>query len=215
MRRPPKQNSFGYYRMAVYADACRYPGRWWLAAGFWAMLAYRTRCLRKYGLLPWRALLPLDLFLGLIRRLSSDCVIPTAARIGPGFYLPHPGGVIFNPGTRIGPEVAIFQQVTLGAWNDGAPRVHAHACVFAGAKVLGAVKIGLRAFVGANAVVSKDVPAWYVAVGIPAASRPRTDVGALSPGAPDRPRRRRRRVQKASRVRAKVNTASEVLAEVS
>ncbi len=40
--------------------------------------------------------------------------------------------------------------------------------IFASAKVFGKVIVGRRAFVGANAVVTKDVPAWHVAMGVPA-----------------------------------------------
>lgn len=87
--------------------------------------------------------------------------------------MPHPQGVIVGSGSRIGPNVSIFQQVTLGEWQGASPRIHAHASIFAGAKIVGAVTVGRRAFVGANAAVLNDVPDWHTATGVPANISPR------------------------------------------
>ncbi|HEY8509889.1 MAG TPA: hypothetical protein VIL32_16110, partial [Steroidobacteraceae bacterium] len=75
----------------------------------------------------------------------------------------------------IGRNVTIYQQVTLGAkladfeYDVGQrPHVCDGVVITAGAKVLGGVRLGERAIIGANAVVLSDVPADCVAVGVPA-----------------------------------------------
>jgi serine O-acetyltransferase len=74
----------------------------------------------------------------------------------------------------------IFQQVTLGVGDNGAPRIGGHVDIGTGAKVLGGVNVGDHAKIGANAVVLKDVPAFTTAVGIPA--RIISDVAAIGTG---------------------------------
>jgi serine O-acetyltransferase len=82
----------------------------------------------------------------------------------------HPNGVVIFPGSVIGPNCQIFQQVTIGVGGSrsGAPVLGGHVDVGAGAKILGGVKIGDHALIGANAVVLQDVPPGATAVGVPA-----------------------------------------------
>lgn len=94
--------------------------------------------------------------------------VPVNTRIGGGLLLPHPNGVVIHPDCEIGPNCLIFQQVTLGATEAGIPVVGGHVDIGAGAKILGAVKIGDHARIGANAVVLCDVPAGATAAGVPA-----------------------------------------------
>jgi serine O-acetyltransferase len=95
--------------------------------------------------------------------------IPLNTVIGGGFMLPHPNGVVINPGTAIGVNCIVFQQVTLGTRvGAGSPVIGGDVEIGAGAKVLGRVRIGDHARVGANAVVLNDVPENAVAVGVPA-----------------------------------------------
>ena len=76
-------------------------------------------------------------------------------------------GIVIHNGTRIGKDVVIGHQVTLGGrdLSSAAPEVGDGVYIGAGAKILGAVRIGVGATVGANAVVTKDVPAGAVVVG--------------------------------------------------
>jgi serine O-acetyltransferase len=100
--------------------------------------------------------------------------IPLNCRIGGGLLLPHPNGVVIHPSSTIGPNCLIFQQVTIGAGGKpGYPRIGGHVDIGAGAKVLGGVTIGDHARIGANAVVTTDVPPHATAVGIPARVLPR------------------------------------------
>lgn len=95
--------------------------------------------------------------------------IPLNCRIDGGLLLPHPNGVVIHPAATVGPNCLIFQQVTIGAGGKpGFPRIGGHVDIGAGAKVLGGVTVGNHARIGANAVVTSDVPPYATAVGIPA-----------------------------------------------
>ena len=82
-------------------------------------------------------------------------------------FLPHPLGIIIHGGSRTGDDVTTEHQVTLGARDltAAAPVLEDGVYIGAGAKVLGGVRIGRGATVGANAVVTKDVPAGTTVVG--------------------------------------------------
>jgi serine O-acetyltransferase len=92
--------------------------------------------------------------------------IPLNCQIGGGLLLPHPNGVVIHPGARIGANCLIFQQVTIGSRSgDDLPVIGGHVDIGAGAKILGRVRIGDHARIGANAVVIRDVPARGTVVG--------------------------------------------------
>lgn len=97
--------------------------------------------------------------------------IPLGSHIEGGLLLPHPNGVVVHPSARIGPNCLLFQQVTVGTGHGSEPCLEGHVDVGAGAKILGGVHIGAHAQIGANAVVTHDVPAGATAVGIPARVR--------------------------------------------
>ena len=90
--------------------------------------------------------------------------------IGGGLRLPHPTGIILHQDAVLGPNCQLFHQVTLGLveGREGVPVLGGHVDIGAGARILGPVRIGDHARVGANAVVLCDVPAGATAVGVPA-----------------------------------------------
>jgi serine O-acetyltransferase len=95
--------------------------------------------------------------------------------IGPGLYLQHAFATIVGA-SRIGANVWICQQVTIGTTvtdetTISRPIIEDGATIYAGAQVIGKVRVGRNATVGANAVVTKDVPDGMVAVGVPAKAR--------------------------------------------
>jgi len=94
--------------------------------------------------------------------------IPLGCRIDGGLLIPHPNGVVIHADATIGPNCLIFQQVTIGASKKGIPTIGGQVDIGAGAKVIGPVKVGDGALIGANAVVVCDVPAGATAVGVPA-----------------------------------------------
>jgi len=102
--------------------------------------------------------------------------IEVSARIpiGAGLFLPHTSDTVIGAAS-IGRNVTIFQGVTLGAKEldmnfipASRPVIEDDVIIGAGAKVLGGVRIGRGARIGANAVVLIDVPPGAVAVGVPA-----------------------------------------------
>ncbi|MCC6236395.1 MAG: serine acetyltransferase [Dehalococcoidia bacterium] len=88
--------------------------------------------------------------------------------VGPGLYLAHSVGSVINA-RRIGANVTIQGGVTLGMRNEMEfPVIEDGATLGAGCRVLGAVRVGAGATVGANAVVTRDVEPGTTVVGIPA-----------------------------------------------
>ncbi len=93
--------------------------------------------------------------------------------IGTGLYMPHPVGITMGNGTVIGNDVILAHGVTIGARvEDGGehswPTICDGALLFSHAVVVGAVRVGVRAQVGANSLVVNDVPDHAVVLGVPA-----------------------------------------------
>lgn len=119
---------------------------------------------------PWRFLLQK---LAILRHrfwsIATGAHIPVNSRIRGGLQIPHPNGIVIHPESEIGPNCMIMQQVTIGvATGSSAPRLGGNVLVGCGAKVLGGIRVGDNARIGANAVVLQDVPAGATAVGVPA-----------------------------------------------
>ena len=100
-------------------------------------------------------------------RIILNCDIYCDLR-GRNVTLPHPYGIVIHSKTQIGNGVVIMQQVTLGGRVPGrneAPVVEDGVYIGAGARVLGLARIGRNAVIGANSVVTRDVPAGATVVG--------------------------------------------------
>jgi len=100
--------------------------------------------------------------------IVAGAEIPLTCEIGGGLLIPHPNGIVIHPEAKIGVNCLIFQQVTIGTAKSGIPVIEGHVDIGAGAKVLGAVRIGSHARIGANTVVLCSVPSHATAVGNPA-----------------------------------------------
>lgn len=121
----------------------------------------------------WKAKLKLVArIVSAVSRFITGVEIHPAAVIGEHFFIDHGHGVVIGETTIIGNHVTIYQGVTLGGTNLDKVKRHPtlgnNVVVGAGAKLLGPVVLGDGAKVGANAVVTKDVPAGVSVVGIPA-----------------------------------------------
>jgi serine O-acetyltransferase len=104
--------------------------------------------------------------------IITQAEIDLNCEIGGGLLIPHPNGIVIHPDVKIGPNCLIFQQVTIGSRNGrGVPVIGGHVDIGAGAKVLGGIVVNNSSVIGANAVVTTDVPGGATMVGIPA--RPR------------------------------------------
>lgn len=99
-----------------------------------------------------------------------SCDVQSNMKIGEGVIFAHNGlGVVIHPQTIIGNNVKIMQGVTVGGRDGSAlPIIEDDVLIGAGAKVLGEIRIGRGAKIGANSVVLKDVPEGCTAVGVPA-----------------------------------------------
>ncbi|MGE4313505.1 MAG: serine O-acetyltransferase [Pseudobdellovibrionaceae bacterium] len=113
-------------------------------------------------------------FVAAIGRFFTGIEIHPAAKIGKYLFIDHGMGVVIGETAEIGNNVTLYHGVTLGGANASLrgkkrhPTVLDGAMIGAGAQVLGPITIGKDARVGANSVVTKDVPAGQSVVGVPA-----------------------------------------------
>jgi serine O-acetyltransferase len=113
-------------------------------------------------------------FVNHLSRFLTAIDIHPGAVIGRNFFIDH-GFTVIGESSEIGDEVTIYQNVTLGGTNpsDGVPgkrhpTIGDGVIIGSGAQVLGPITVGPRARIGANAVVTRDVPEGATMVGIPA-----------------------------------------------
>jgi putative colanic acid biosynthesis acetyltransferase WcaB len=94
--------------------------------------------------------------------------LPLTTVVGAGFQIVHGQGLVISWRSEIGARCEFHQGVTLGEVRRRAPVVGNDVLIGANAVVLGGVRIGDGARIGAGAVVTKDVPDGCTAVGNPA-----------------------------------------------
>jgi serine O-acetyltransferase len=97
--------------------------------------------------------------------------IALATEIGGGLYIPHALNIVVNSRCRIGRNCNLLQGVTLGIAHRGkrlgTPVIGDNVYIGPGAVIFGSISIGDEAAIGANCVVTKDVPTRGVVVGVP------------------------------------------------
>ncbi len=128
--------------------------------------------LHRFANFLWKLHLPfLPCLISQISRFLTGIEIHPGARIGRGFFIDHGMGVVIGETAIIGDNVTIFQGVTLGGTGKETGKRHPtlghNIVVGAGAKVLGNIVIGDGSYIGANAVVIKEVPPNSTVVGVP------------------------------------------------
>ena len=91
--------------------------------------------------------------------------IAPGTEIGPGLTISHGTGIVIGQWARLGTDVTLLHQVTIGAASGRRvrqmPSIGDRVFIGAGAKVIGDITIGDGAFIGVNAVVSRDIPAEH------------------------------------------------------
>jgi serine O-acetyltransferase len=100
--------------------------------------------------------------------------IAISCEVGGGLYIPHPFGIVVGV-SDIGKRVTILQNVTIGRKSladKERPRIGDGAQLSAGAVIVGSITIGHHSIVGANSVVTRDIPPHSLAIGIPATISP-------------------------------------------
>ncbi len=104
-------------------------------------------------------------------RLLTGIEIHPGATIGRGFFIDHGMGVVIGETTVIGDNVLLYQGVTLGGTGlekgKRHPTIGNNVVIGGGAKVLGNIVVGDNSYIGANAVVIKNVPQNSTVVGVP------------------------------------------------
>ncbi len=112
-------------------------------------------------------------------RFMTGIEIHPKAKIGKNLFIDHGMGVVIGETSDIGDNVTIYHMATLGGISPSInsddqretkrhPTLKDNVVIGSGAQVLGPITIGKNAKIGANAVVTKDVPENGVMVGIPA-----------------------------------------------
>lgn len=101
-------------------------------------------------------------------RGEYNFILSPNAEIGKDVWFPHPHNIIIGGVVKIGTKCVLYHDVTLGQNRGEYPVVGNGVIIYAGAKVIGKVTIGDNAIIGANAVVTKSVPANAIVAGIPA-----------------------------------------------
>lgn len=153
-------------------------GGWYANPGFWIVAVYRfgmwadalpSRFLRIPMWVLYRLLkLPLGRY---NTHLWAGC---RGARIGAGIILIHPTNIMIGRGVEIGEDCLIFHDVTLGTGQiPGTPKIGNNVDIYPGARVLGGITIGDRSMVGANCVVTRDVPSESIILTPPSRVIPR------------------------------------------
>jgi serine O-acetyltransferase len=145
-----------------------------LTQGIWATIIFRAGswCHRHKRYIWPKIVLPVLTIGQKMIEIATGIVLPFTAEIGKGLYIGHFGGIILSTKTIIGEYCNISQGVTIGqAGRDGkqyVPRIGDRVYIGPGAKLFGKITVGNDVAIGANAVVTKDLPDNSVAVGVPA-----------------------------------------------
>jgi serine O-acetyltransferase len=110
-------------------------------------------------------------FVSHVGRFLTGIEIHPAARLGPGLFIDHGMGVVIGETAEVGANVTLLQGVTLGGTSLRREKRHPtlgdNVVVGAGAKIIGAFKIGDGSRIGAGSVVVREVPPNSVVVGVP------------------------------------------------
>ena len=160
--------------LALIAEDWRAHGRDWTRPGFRAVAVHRFGVWRM-GVRPKLLRAPLSLlYRALFRRCRNvyGIELPWSVQLGRQVVFEHQGGIVIHGATVIGDRCIIRQGCTLGIRRledlDAAPVLEEDVELGAGAVLLGRIRIGRGARIGANAVVTSDVPAGALALGVPA-----------------------------------------------
>lgn len=89
-------------------------------------------------------------------------------RIGPGLYIGHHGGIWISPGAKLGAGCNVNHGATIGTAGRAAPSLGDRVWVGPGAVITGPVRVGAEVVVGANSLVTGNVPERAVVLGVPA-----------------------------------------------
>ena len=116
-------------------------------------------------------------------QIVTGIELPCEVDVGRNFVIDHFGGIIISGYARFGDNCRIRNGVCIGLSRVSDPCaavVGNNVDIGCGAKLIGRIMVGDNALIGANSVVTRDVPANSIAIGVPAVVRPRSNATAFS-----------------------------------
>ena len=135
---------------------------------------FQALCIHRLSHSVWKSPIPMKLAarcLSQISRILTGVEIHPGARIGHSVFIDHGMGVVIGETAEIGNRCLLYQGVTLGGTGKESGKRHPtlaeNVVVGAGAKVLGAIKVGTNTRIGAGSVVVRNVDNDCTVVGIP------------------------------------------------
>lgn len=158
----------------IIAEDLRAHDRDWTRPGFRAVAVHRFGVWRMSIRSKWLRAIPSLAYRAAFRHCRNvyGIELPYSVALGRRVVVEHQGGIVVHGNSVIGDDCIIRQNCTLGLRDlsrlHEAPVLGNGVNVGAGAALLGAVRIGDGAAIGANAVVLTDVPPGALAVGVPA-----------------------------------------------
>lgn len=147
-----------------------------LAPRVWAIIAFRFARWVHTARIPAVVRAPLKVMaalFGVFVDITTSIELPPQVAIGPGLFLPHTGYIVVGSNAAIGRYCTLAQGVSIGHRGGGkesslaGPVIGDRVYIGPGAAVLGTIDIGDDVLIGANAVVTRSVPARAVVVGNP------------------------------------------------
>lgn len=174
-----KMIHFFQYIALVKSDLFRYTGNLSFTACLGALVKSvgfkYTFCMRTCNYLKGnRFLIPLYIISRMLQRRYTyryGIDVPYNTKIDSGFYINHFGGIIVNHNVIIGKNCNVMPGVMIGQSNRGKtkgfPIIGDNVFIGPGAKIIGGIKIGNNVAIGANSVVTIDIPDTGVVVGVP------------------------------------------------
>ena len=155
-----------------------------LRPGLWALAVHRFGAWR-YGVRPRWLRAPFYVLYRIafaVVQMLTGIELPCEVKLGRRFRIEHHSDIVINGDAQFGDDCVVRNGVTVGVRHTeepGSPVIGNRVDIGAGAKILGRIRIGEGAVIGANAVVVHDIPAGVTAEGIPA--RPLPPRAALQP----------------------------------
>lgn len=162
-----KKDIAAYYQKSKCRNILNFLGVFLQTPSLWAVISFRVGAMMMH--IKFVRGLYIFLIWNPIRIITGIEIYP-GTKIGENLYIKHFGGIFIHPKAVIGKNCLIFNNVTIGTDFDEKefPVVGDNVVIGVGAKIIGGARVADNVTVGANAVVTKDVPEGATVFGNPA-----------------------------------------------